>query len=158
VTSLCENSSARGGAARFIYDALTGFWRMVAHEQGGWLTSTISTTAANGGGALTSTTVNSSRYRISGRTLQWSIDVEFVLASGTVTSADLNLPVAGMTTAGIVSAPLMFFSETFYQGRARFTGAGLGYARFDTRNAARVVQNFQGGNNDFEGTLVGDIQ
>jgi hypothetical protein len=79
-----------GGEARFIYDAVALRWRMVAHDQGTWITPAFNAanyTASAGTWTLQAGDVTANAYRLSGKTLQWNLN----LVTTSVSNAGVNL-------------------------------------------------------------------
>ncbi len=74
------------GAAEYVYD-LAGYWRLINHEQGGWLTPAYAAGTFTGGGSQTWTVdagdVTSFAYRLSGRTLSLSVYLVTTSVGGT---------------------------------------------------------------------------
>lgn len=63
-TSAATSLAAGVGTADYVYDATTVRWRLVAHEQGTWISWAGTATATS----LTNGSVSAARYRLSGRT------------------------------------------------------------------------------------------
>ena len=62
---------AFGGYIQYFFTA--GFWVIIAHEQGSWITPPFS--AADYSWTVTAGQVRAAKYRLSGRTLSWNLDI-----------------------------------------------------------------------------------
>lgn len=105
MASSAPTSLAGGGSATYMYQAANG-WRLIAHEQGAWITPPYS--AANfftmEGGATTWTVeaadISYLAYRLSGKTLTIGFYIVTTSVSGgTVTQLAMKIP-GGFTYAG----------------------------------------------------------
>lgn len=110
--------AAGAGVASFVYDGTTQRFRLVAHEQGAWLTPTYAAgdyTAATGNWTVDSGDVSAFRYRLNGRRLE----VQLLIATSDVsaTPATLKRAVPGGYT--LVAGPSQ---------HARVNNAAAGYA------------------------------
>ncbi len=83
LTSLAAGS----GVAVFQYDAVVTQWRLVAHEQGAWITGAFSAGDFTGSGAMTWTVdagdVLTFKYRLLGRTLTMMFNINTSTVGGT---------------------------------------------------------------------------
>jgi hypothetical protein len=82
-TMLAGTAAVVGGAATYVYDSFFNMWRLVVHEQGGWITAPFSAanfTTNTGTWTVEAADVVACRYRMSGRTLTIAI---YINASST---------------------------------------------------------------------------
>jgi hypothetical protein len=91
-TPLAATVGAGTAAAEYVYDGnYAQLWRMVAHEQGAWITPPFSAANFSGytGGAVWTVAagnVTALRYRLSGRSLTLTYALASTTVSGTATS------------------------------------------------------------------------
>lgn len=82
---------APGGSARFIYDAGGGFWKLIAHTQGAWLTRTFAAGNYTGGGSMTWTVdsgdVLAERWELNGRRVTAFLALQTTSVGGTLSTA-----------------------------------------------------------------------
>jgi hypothetical protein len=123
---------ASGGVATYVYDATVGgLWRMVDHEQGAWITPAYSAANFSAVGAMTWTVdagdVVTLRYRLSGRTMQVSFQLNTTSVGGTLSNALYLLSGAwgGFSAAAQVSNRLAYVTDNgaVVQAFARLNGA-----------------------------------
>ena len=93
---------ARAGTATYQYDATTDRWRLVAHEQGAWITPTFAAgdyTATSGTWTVESADVSTFTHRLVGRTMNviWNIGTFSVSANP---SSLLRVIPGGFTSTG----------------------------------------------------------
>lgn len=126
--------AAGSGSAVFRYDATAARWRMLAHEQGAWITPTFAAGdyTAEGGGSWTvgSGDVLGQAYWLKGRTLTvaYTIDTMSVATTATVLVIG-NGAWGGFTAAKLVESVMTYQdgaggNETF--GRLYVLAAGTG--------------------------------
>jgi hypothetical protein len=146
--------NAQGGYVRYVYRSSFSVWVLTAHEQGGYIDNTDFTYSAGGGGSLTYSN-GYNRYKLTGKTLVWNVFVAFA-PTGTVTVANLILPITGATLGAGGYNPMIFWSSTFYQGRCNGAVGGT-TVQFDTINGFGTAQGFQSGQNIFQGTAFFEL-
>lgn len=100
-TSGTTSLAAGSGTARYIYDATTARWRLTRHEQGAWITPAYAAgTYTTGAGTWTvdAGDVTSHKYRLSGRTLIFSVRIDTSSVASSPSELRVGLP-AGLTSA-----------------------------------------------------------
>lgn len=102
-TSAVTSLAAGSGVAVLVYDATTARWRLVAHEQGAFITPTFAAGNFTANGAMTWTVdagdVTTYAYMLRGRTLFVEFDIQTTTVGGTLNSL-LNVAIpAGYTLA-----------------------------------------------------------
>lgn len=134
LTSLAAGS----GVAVFQYDATVTQWRLTAHEQGAWINTTYAAGDYTGSGSQTWTVdsgdVVANRYRLTGRTLQWCLEIVSSSVGGTpATQLRATLPV-GFTFGGLQSsaapARIKDNGATAVSALAFFSAGGQTYVEF----------------------------
>jgi len=96
LTSLAAGS----GVAVFQYDGTATIWRLVAHEQGAWITQAYNAgdfTASSGTWTVDSADCVNFSYRLDGRTLSMMCEIELTSVSATPGNLYIAIP------AGLVS-------------------------------------------------------
>lgn len=81
--------AAGSGVATYQYDDTTDRWRLIAHEQGAWITTTYAAgdyTASAGTWTVGAGDVTTNAYRLSGRTLTVALDIINTELSATANS------------------------------------------------------------------------
>jgi hypothetical protein len=107
-----------GGSVTFVYDnAISGLWRMITHEQGGWITAPYNAADFVGSGSMTWTVqaadIATIVYRLSGRTVTMTFALDVTSVGGTL-STDLQIRSGqwgGFSIAGQFNAPVPYASE-----------------------------------------------
>jgi hypothetical protein len=101
-TSGATPLAAGSGWARYVYDGTAAKWRLVGHEQGGWVTPTFSAADYTANGSMTWTVdagdVSLLRYRLSGKTLEVLFTLTATSVGGTL-NTDLDCTIPGGFTA-----------------------------------------------------------
>lgn len=101
-TSGNTSLAAGVGTATFVYDATTARWRLVAHEQGAWITPTFAAGNFTAIGTMTWTVgagdVVHNRYVLRGRTVTWELTLDATTVGG-VLSTELRATIPGGFTA-----------------------------------------------------------
>jgi hypothetical protein len=104
LTSLAAGS----GVAVFQYDTTVTQWRLVAHEQGAWITPTYAdanfTTDAGDNWGVDSGDVTNFRYRLRGRELA----VEFTISTSSVTGTPTQLRISNAAFGGFTGASVTY--------------------------------------------------
>lgn len=154
--------AAGSGSARFVYDAqVTGRWRMVAHEQGAWITPTFAAGdfTATGGGSWTVAAgdVTTFAYLLRGRTLT----IDYYIVTGTVaataSSLDIKIP-AGLTSKKTI--------RDFFLGNNAGAGLAMGL-RGVAAAATKITHNSNIGGSgwsaatdttEVDGTITFEVQ
>lgn len=98
-TPLCGSSGVVGGVATYLYDSFFTMWRLVSHEQGGWITAPFSAanfTANSGTWTVEAADVVSCRYRLTGRTLTLNV----LIQNTSTTGAPYNLQIGNGAWGG----------------------------------------------------------
>lgn len=140
-TSGNTSEAAGSGVAEYVYDGTATRWRLVAHEQGAWITPTYAsgnfTTNGAGGWTVDAGDVLAYAYRLQGRslTVMFTIDTTSVVAA-TGTLLKIAVP-GGFTSTKNVSAGLAFLGDNSASSIAGFahTSAGatlIDISRFDS--------------------------
>jgi hypothetical protein len=97
-------SLVSGGYADYEYSTTTGYWRLVAHEQGGWITPPFVAGDYFGSGgmtwAVTSGQVARAAYYLRGKTMQLQVRVIGATIGGTLTALLARVLPAGFTSNG----------------------------------------------------------
>jgi len=153
VTCLAGGTTAiAGGAACYVYDDVNSRWRMVAHDQGSFLTRTFAAgnyTASTGTWTVASATRDA--FKLTGRELHYKFDTSGT-TSGTPTQVRITLPF----TATAVDDMSYYIANT--GGAASETGFGFTAAASATlalqRNAAAA---FAAGTVSVGGTLICEV-
>jgi hypothetical protein len=95
------------GAATYLYTA--GLWKLVAHEQGAWVTEPFVASNYAASGSMTWTVaagnVAADRYRLSGRTLSFALNLYGTLA-GTASNQITRQAYGFTTAANAIGGPL----------------------------------------------------
>lgn len=131
-------AGAMGGVATFVYDTTNVGWRLVDHEQGGWITPAFSAANFTAVGAMTWTVaagqVITCRYILRGRTVTFAFNLSGTTIGGTVNNAlYINAPAwGGYSALAQVSNPLGFAQD----------GGGT-VAAFARTNASTILQIFK---------------
>lgn len=87
------SATGAGGTAELEYDGTTARWRLIAHEQGDWITPTFaagSFTASAGTWTVAAALTN--RFYLKGRTLRMQLSVTGTSVSGTPATLRYTLP------------------------------------------------------------------
>ena len=82
---------AYDGFIQFVYVTVWASWFMLGHEQGAWVLTPFNASDYAGGITVTAGQVES-RYRLSGRTLQWGLNITGGTLSGSITQFYIHLP------------------------------------------------------------------
>jgi hypothetical protein len=98
VTTCITYLAASKGYAKFVY--IGSSWKLAVHEQGDWIASSVSAIIANGGGSVGSFSYSLNKFYLQGKKLTWMIYASFNLTGGTVSSVELQLPIASATHSG----------------------------------------------------------
>ena len=92
---------AASGSATWVYDGLNGFWRMVAHTQGAWITPTFAAGDFTGNASMTWTVasgdVTTDRYLIEGTKVTYQFYYQNTTVGGTP-STDLRRAIPTLLT------------------------------------------------------------
>ena len=104
------------GAAIYEYDATTQRWRLVAHEQGAWLSPSFNAGDFTANGSMTwtvgSSDVQTYSYYLRGRSLLLVVHVSFTTIGGTVnTNLQIKIP-GGFTSARSVYSPCLIANSS----------------------------------------------
>ena len=129
-TSLAPATATNaGGTATYVYIS-SGGWRLVAHEQGAWITPTFNAADYTGGAGtwtVAAGNVLSHRYRLSGRTLSLQVMLTSTSFSGSSDSMIIGTnSFGGYTPAATIYCPM---GRLFYYGGT--PGPVLGMAVMD---------------------------
>lgn len=118
--------AAGSGRAIYVYRASTGYWCLLHHEQGAWITATHADAnyVAVGGGTFTVTSgdVISMRSRLIGRTLTVAFDLATTSIAGTVSEVNIL--------------------KAAYGGFTWATGRTFGHRGEMLENATRVTMHY----------------
>jgi hypothetical protein len=98
--------AAGSGAALYQYDDTTDRWRLVAHEQGAWISTTFASgdyTAATGTWTVASGDVTTNAYRLSGRTFTIGLNITNTENSATTAGLRVAIPLGMTATKAIAS-------------------------------------------------------
>lgn len=116
---------APGGSAIYQYETAGNFWRLVAHEQGAWITPTFAAGNFTGNGAMTWTViagnVTTSRYRLSGRTLTTGQEIVNTTVGGTLNT---NLQIGNGQWGGFTVASSVLNQCLILDNGVWFSGYG----------------------------------
>lgn len=103
-TSAPSSLAAGSGTARYVYDGTTARWRLVAHEQGAWITPTFAAGNFTGSASMTWTVgagdVVAYCYSLSGRRLSIRISLVTTTIGGTPAGELRAVIPGGFTAAG----------------------------------------------------------
>lgn len=133
-TSGNSSLAAGVGYAELIYDATTSRWRMIAHDQGAWITRTFAAgnyTASTGSWTVASATRDA--FYLKGRSLSFAVAVSGT-TSGTPVSVKVTLPNSYSAASSDI-------------GAAYNTNPGTGTAEAGYVQASTTTVNFQRINN-----------
>lgn len=121
------------GFALYQYDLRSGRWRLIAHEQGGWITPTFNAadfTANTGSWTLTAPDVLCNAFYLQGARLSVAIDLATTTITATPTNVIQAIP-GGYTydnTASDVTVPYIANPSGVYAAcLVQVVGAGLVY-------------------------------
>lgn len=102
--------AAGKGTATYIYDGITAKWRLIAHEQGYWLTPAFSASDYTANGAMTWTVdaadVVTCLYWLSGRTMAIMLSVNTTSVGGTLNTDLLRAIPGGFAASGYAFVPV----------------------------------------------------
>ena len=133
-TSASSSLAAGVGWAEYEYDATTARWRMVAHEQGAWITPTFAAGNFTGATDMTWTVdeadVLTYAYYLKGRTISVAVQVQTSDVGGTP-NANLQAAIPGGFTAA---------KGTHSVGVAIDAGAANVFGRITVAASATVIQ------------------
>lgn len=121
VVSSTTPLAAGVGRAEYVYDATALRWRMVSHEQGGWITPTFAAgdyTAATGTWTVGAGDVSTYRYYLSGRQLT----IEFDLQTTDVSAAPATLRMTAPNTFTLASNAVFSLIRVSNAGAAAAVG------------------------------------
>jgi hypothetical protein len=117
------------GVVSYQYDG--SYWRLIAHEQGGWITAPFSAANFTGGSGMTWTVQSGdrrdSRYRLSGRTLIYAVDLIFTSVGGTLGS-ELRIgngEFGGYTPGGTMTLGPIYPTESGTYGHGYMRGGSI---------------------------------
>lgn len=138
-----NTSLAPGGSAEYLYDSTTARWRLIAHDQGTWITPTFAAGNFTGSGAMTWTVdagdVFTLSYFLRGRQVMVNIAVANTSVGGTL---DLTLNIAnaawgGFTATNLVNVPYIAFnaSATGVAGTLRINSPSTAIVFYTTLSA-----------------------
>lgn len=109
---------AAGGSAVYEYDATSSFWRLIAHDQGAWITPTFAAGNYTANGAMTwtlqSTDVGTMMYKLYGNTMVVLFSLNTTTVGGTVNNTLLigNANYGGFSCAANVTVnPVLTFDN-----------------------------------------------
>lgn len=126
-TSAATSLAAGSGTGRYVYDGTTARWRLVAHEQGAWITPAYAAGDFTASGAMTWTVdagdVRLYRYWLKGRTeiVAWALELTSV---GGTPGGQLKFKIPG----GFTSASLEFTNAMMYRDNGGAYTASVAYA------------------------------
>jgi hypothetical protein len=108
-TSGSTSLAAGSGKAEYQYDLTAARWRLLAHEQGAWITRTFAGGNFTGSGTMTWTVDSGDllrdAYYLRGRTLSYAWYVQTSTVAGTPsTNLQITIP-SGLTAVGVTVAP-----------------------------------------------------
>jgi len=135
LTSLAAGS----GVAVFVYDGTTARWRLVAHEQGEWITPPYNAadfTAQAGTWTVDAGDLPTFRYRLSGRRLMVQYSIELTTISTTPYSLNFAIPGGHLSlNQSLVASVVVYDNGAAGQGGKAFTpGAGGSTVRISKTN------------------------
>jgi hypothetical protein len=110
---------AAEGSITFLLAVAAGPWFLLAHEQGAWITPPFSA-ADYGGWAVAAGQVTLARYRLSGRTLQWSL---YISGASLASPAAVSRSIFG----GFTTPPAAYFA--FVHSVSDSAGATAGFGQ-----------------------------
>lgn len=120
--------AAGTGRAVFVYDGTTSRWRLVAHEQGAWITPTFAAgdyTASSGNWTVDSGDVTTFKYKLVGSVLHVNFNVVSTDVSATPTGLIRALPASYTSTNGGGSTYVLIDAAgTRVAGAVTWTAAG----------------------------------
>lgn len=133
-TSLSPGTT-QAAYAEYVYDGTTSRWRMIAHEQGGWLESTFAAGNFTGNGSMTWTVASGDvveiSYRLSGRSLSVAIRMNTTTVGGTLNNLLLiaSAAIGGFTTTDDgPSSAMILDNGTERNGTLIPSAGGIGIA------------------------------
>jgi len=99
---------ATGGSATWNFDpAYGGYWTLVAHEQGIWMTPAYSAANFTGGLVVDAGDVVTSKYRLNGRTLMYAYALNTITITGSPATVGVtNGQWGGFTAAGLFTSTI----------------------------------------------------
>ena len=121
--------AAGKGTAIYQYDATTARWRIIAHEQGDWISITFAAGDYTGNASMTWTVasgdVAANRYFIRGATMRWAVRVATSTVGGTPNTSLQVAPPSGYTLASYGVSPLALVTDngTSQVGRVLYTNS-----------------------------------
>jgi len=128
LTSLAAGS----GIAAFVYDATTARWRLLAHEQGAWITPAFNAGDFVGSSGMTWTVqagdIVAYRYRLAGRFATLSAVFDLTSVAAPSNQGEIAVPAGLIPASYTVAAGVMFDNgvATLCQGSV-FAGTGKLY-------------------------------
>lgn len=132
------------GSIVFQYDLTAGFWRVISHEQGDWLTRTFSAGDFTGNGAMTWTVdagdIENDSYHIAGKAIVYSIAVKTSTVGGTP-NTELRVTLPNGYTCGNTELVIVHTADV----SAAISNASLGGPVIST-TYIRFFINFAGSN------------
>lgn len=122
---------AASGAATYYYDGNLGYWNLIAHEQGAWITPPFN--AANFSGSDAAWTVDAGdvqtfKYQLNGRGLAVSLSLNATSVGGLNGALNVTIPL-GMTSKMALNVPAMLYNNSG-------SVAEFGYLLCDVNSAA----------------------
>lgn len=141
VTSGRTPLAAGSGVAMYQYDDTTDRWRLVAHEQGAWITPAFSAGDYTASGSMTWTVdsgdVSVNAYRVSGKTLTRAFGIITTTVGGTPSNELRSANPNGYTAAGrVFNGGVMNDNGTAANGYLDTKSAGNGYVGFFLNSGA----------------------
>jgi len=129
-TSGLTSLAAGVGVAVFQYDLAATVWRLVAHEQGAWITPAYNAgdfTASAGTWTVDAGDLPLFRYRLSGRRLLIQYSIELTTISTTPFSLNFAIPGGYLSlNQSVVASVVIYDNGAVGQGGKAFTAAGGG--------------------------------
>jgi hypothetical protein len=155
--------AAGSGTAILEYDDTTDRWRVVAHEQGAWITRTFAAGNYTGGGSMTVTVgsgdVTTEAYYLNGRALTVAVELVDFTTGGTA-AVDVRVAIPG----GFTAAKQMRSGAVTKNNGGAFEGGWLVVTA-----AGTVISGYRGDtfvatwangtdNNDLRGQITFEVQ
>jgi hypothetical protein len=116
------------GTAQLVYDATTARWRVVDHEQGGWITPTFNAADYTASGSMTWTVdagdVGSCAYYLKGRSLSVTFVLQTTSVGGTPSNLLLRVIPGGFTCSDNASAALIVHNNSVWSMASMNVGTG----------------------------------
>lgn len=117
---------AAGGWVQYVYDAA---WILVNHEQGAWLVPPFTAADYTGSGSMVWTVaaghVVDCRYRLSGRTLSWTLLIVGSTTSGTAAAQLTRVIPGGFSAAAQHVSPIVLYAGSHMLGYADHTATAI---------------------------------